>query len=173
MTLRLLLSLSAAALLGACAQFSPYAGQEARGIKSLSAAEIKGYLDGQGMGFAKPAELNGYPGPMHVLELGDRLELSESQRAQTAELLATHKAEARELGRQYVEAEAALERIFANREASAPALQAALARSAELQRSIRASHLSTHLKQTALLSPEQIREYSRLRGYAAPSTHVH
>ncbi|MDX2217570.1 MAG: hypothetical protein SF172_00910 [Burkholderiales bacterium] len=173
MTIRLMLSLSAAALLAACAQLSPYAGQEALGIKSLSATEIKGYLDGQGMGFAKPAELNGYPGPMHVLELADDLKLSELQRAQTAELLHMHKAEARELGRQYVDAEAALERIFASREAESSALHAALAHSADLQRRIRSSHLSTHLKQTALLAPEQIREYSRLRGYAHSHNHTH
>ena len=42
---------------------SPYAGQESREIKSLSPAEVDGYLAGAGMGFAKAAELNGYPGP--------------------------------------------------------------------------------------------------------------
>jgi hypothetical protein len=41
---------------------SPYAGQEKREIKALSAEDIEGYLTGQGMGFAKAAELNHYPG---------------------------------------------------------------------------------------------------------------
>src|SRR4029079_2796548 len=46
-------------------QAGPYAGQQARGVKALSDEEVSGYLAGAGMGFAKAAELNGYPGPMH------------------------------------------------------------------------------------------------------------
>jgi hypothetical protein len=160
-------------LLSSCAQLSPYAGQETRHIKSLSPSDINGYLAGQGMGFAKPAELNGYPGPMHVLELADRLQLSNAQREETALLLQAHKAEARELGRQYIEAEAELERIFASREVSAELLQTALARSADLHRRIRESHLATHLKQTAMLTPAQVREYSQLRGYAGNVNATH
>ena len=45
---------------------SPYAGQETREIKALSRDEINGYLSGDGMAFAKAAELNHYPGPKHV-----------------------------------------------------------------------------------------------------------
>jgi hypothetical protein len=60
----------------AWAQTSPYAGQEQRPIKALSDQEVAALLAGQGAGFAKAAELNGYPGPMHVLELADRLALS-------------------------------------------------------------------------------------------------
>ena len=66
---------------------SPYAGQEARSIKALSADEIEGLLAGKGMGFAKAAELNGYPGPAHVLELAQQLRLSDEQ---TAATLAVH-----------------------------------------------------------------------------------
>ena len=64
------------------AQESPYAGQEGRRIKSLSNREIAAYLAGAGMGFAKPAELNHYPGPKHVLELLDEMELTPEQEAQ-------------------------------------------------------------------------------------------
>ena len=52
---------------------SPYAGEEGREIKALSAADVDAYLTGQGMGFAKAAELNGYAGPKHVLELAAEL----------------------------------------------------------------------------------------------------
>jgi len=51
---------------------SPYAGQEKRSIKALSQAQIENFLSGAGMGFAKAAELNHYPGPKHVLELADQ-----------------------------------------------------------------------------------------------------
>src|SRR5687767_11125254 len=52
---------------------SPYVGQEDRAIKALDAKDVDGLLAGSGMGYAKAAELNGYPGPMHVLELAEKL----------------------------------------------------------------------------------------------------
>ena len=54
---------------------SPYAGQVNAPIKALTAEEQAALLDGQGAGFAKAAELNGYPGPKHVLELSAQLGL--------------------------------------------------------------------------------------------------
>ncbi len=72
---------------GAFAQSSaPYAGQQTRAIKALSRSETQDLLDGKGMGLAKAAELNGYPGPMHVLELARRLQLSPVQREATEQL---------------------------------------------------------------------------------------
>lgn len=60
---------------------SPYAGQEAREIKALSRNEIDDLSLGRGMGLAKPAELNRYPGPLHALELASELQLSAEQRS--------------------------------------------------------------------------------------------
>ena len=59
----------------------PYTGQQNREIKALSPQEMQNYLEGKGMGYAKAAELNHYPGPAHALELADRLELTSEQRA--------------------------------------------------------------------------------------------
>ena len=59
----------------------PYAGLEARPIKALSEQQIADLRAGRGMGLALAAELNGYPGPMHALELADALDLSGQQRA--------------------------------------------------------------------------------------------
>jgi hypothetical protein len=47
-------------------QVSPYAGEQGRAIKALSQKEVSDLLDGAGMGYAKAAELNRYPGPMHT-----------------------------------------------------------------------------------------------------------
>src|SRR5262249_20157560 len=44
-----------------------YAGRQTRAIKALSEEDIAPLLNGEGMGMAKAAELNGYPGPKHVL----------------------------------------------------------------------------------------------------------
>jgi hypothetical protein len=55
---------------------TPYADQQHRIIKALSEEEIAALLKGEGLGMAKAAELNGYPGPLHVLTLARELELS-------------------------------------------------------------------------------------------------
>jgi hypothetical protein len=80
------------------AQHQPYAGEHTRDIKSLSQKEIEDLRAGAGMGYARAAELNSYPGPSHVLELADQLGLSLEQRAATKRLMDAHKAEARAIG---------------------------------------------------------------------------
>ena len=62
---------------------SPYAGQQQRTIKALSDQEIGDLLEGRGMGLAKAGELNSYPGPLHVMQLAEQLELADPQRAAT------------------------------------------------------------------------------------------
>ena len=59
------------------ASHMPYAGQEERTVKTLSDEERRALLNGQGMGLAKAAELNHYPGPRHVLDLAAPLQLSD------------------------------------------------------------------------------------------------
>ena len=144
---------------------SGYAGEQARDIKALSAQDQRAWADGQGMGLAKAAELNGYPGPMHVLELADGLHLTPSQAAATRALMDQHKAEVRLLGVQLVEAERELDQLFRDKRATEAEIQSRTDVIAKLQARIRASHLSTHVKQTALLETEQVERYSALRGY--------
>lgn len=150
---------------------SHYAGQESRQIKALPATEVAAYVEGKGQGFAKPAELNGYPGPMHVLELSDQLALTSEQKFASEALLLKHKTEVRELGSEYVAAEAALDKLFASRLVTAEALRAAIDDSAKIQSRIRGAHLETHLQQTALLTSEQNAAYQRLRGYGSAAQH--
>ena len=147
-------------------QTSPYADEAPREIKALSADEQQAWLEGRGSGLARAAELNRHPGPMHVLELGQQLALSAGQQSSSRELMHRHKAEVRELGQRLVSLERTLDRLFA---AGTP-VDAAKASSlveaiALLAGRIRASHLRTHIEQTALLTPEQVKLYDRLRGY--------
>ncbi|MCP4935580.1 MAG: hypothetical protein GY927_15590, partial [bacterium] len=58
---------------------SKYAGQEKRMIKSLSADDIAELQKGAGWGLAKAAELNGVPGPAHLLELKHEIVLTPEQ----------------------------------------------------------------------------------------------
>jgi Spy/CpxP family protein refolding chaperone len=135
-------------------------------IKSLSAQEVQQYLSGAGMGYAKSAELNHFPGPMHALELADRLSLSENQRIQTRQLMDAHKAEARATGAKLVEAERALEALFRSGKVEKDELETAVQRAASLQGEYRLSHLETHRRMRALLTEDQVRRYDELRGYA-------
>jgi hypothetical protein len=78
--------LMAAGIFGVRAETSPYAGMENRGPKALSEQQIEDLRGGRGMGMALAAELNGYPGPVHVIELARALDLSEAQRGRTQAL---------------------------------------------------------------------------------------
>src|ERR1700687_1839976 len=93
----------------------PYATHETREIKALSDDEAKQYLSGAGMGYAKAAELNHFPGPMHVLELADSLQLSADQRRAVKALMDEHKAQARAIGVKLVESERGLEMLVRHR----------------------------------------------------------
>ena len=158
---------------------APYAGQQARAIKSLSPAEITALTTGAGAGFAKAAELNGYPGPAHVIELAGPLQLDAQQREATMRLMTEHRAEARRIGAEVVAAEAELDALFARRQADPSRVDAATQRVGLLQAQLRAEHLKTHLAQTTLLRDEQVRRYAELRGYtpvaagAAGHSHDH
>lgn len=144
---------------------TPYAGQQTRSIKALSDQQTQEWLEGRGMTLALAAELNGYPGPMHVLELRQPLKLTDAQQRATQALMQEHKTQVRRLGAELVQAERALDTAFSNKSIQPETLAAMTSRIGELQARIRDSHLQTHLKQTALLSSEQIASYASLRGY--------
>lgn len=144
---------------------APYAGQEARQIKSLSEAEVEAYLNGRGMGLAKAAELNSYPGPMHVLELAEQLHLSEAQKAETRKAFEQMRGEAVRLGKLVVENEAELNRLFAEGKANPDNLRLKVGEIARLQGELRTVHLRAHLEMRRVLSPHQIKRYDELRGY--------
>jgi hypothetical protein len=152
---------------GHAAPHGPYAGLQSRDIKALSAEEVRSLLQGEGMRLALAAELNGYPGPAHVLEHADALQLTPQQRSATQALMDTHKAEARALGERTVAAERALDRAFAGRALSEADVARHTQEIARLLGELRAAHLRTHLQQAALLTQHQIHQYQRLRGYTS------
>jgi Spy/CpxP family protein refolding chaperone len=153
----------------------PYAGLQGRPLKALSDQQIADLKAGRGMGLALAAELNGYPGPMHVLELAIPLGLSDDQRAKVAGLFDAMKREAVPLGEQLIAAETALDRQFADKTITAASLGEATRDIASLQGELRLAHLKYHLSTLALLTPEQAARYSTLRGYGgghhAPGDH--
>lgn len=164
-----LLALAAAA----GAQLSPYAGgHEDREIKALSPEETEELLSGHGMGLALPAELNGYPGPKHVIELADELELSEEQRDAVSQVFDGMLRKAIDLGFEVVAAERRLDALFAQAEATPEALRAALEELEALRAELRYTHLAAHLETKALLTEDQVHRYIELRGYGAEGHHA-
>jgi Spy/CpxP family protein refolding chaperone len=117
------------------------------------------------MGLALPAELNGYPGPAHLLELADQIGLSDNQRTAIQRLFDAMKAETMPIGERLIEQEAALDGLFATRRATQENIAAATAEIGATQAKLRGAHLKYHLSTLALLEPEQIQHYAELRGY--------
>jgi hypothetical protein len=125
---------------------SQYAGIQTRPIKALSEQQVADLKAGRGMGLALPAELNGYPGPRHVLELSEQLGLSAEQRARIQSLFDSMKAEAVPLGERLLEQEAVLDQQFASRKVTPERLKAATAAIGATQGKLQETHLKTICK---------------------------
>lgn len=151
---------------------SPYSGEEGRAIKALSPEEVADYLAGNGMGYARVAELNHYPGPRHILDLADSLALSTDQRSRIEEIRTGMTDRAIRLGRSIVDAEAALDRLFAQESIGSESLGERTDEIARLQGELRATHLLAHIQTRAVLTPAQIARYDALRGYGDPDVHA-
>ncbi len=148
-------------------------GMERRAVKALSEQQIADLRTGKGMGLSLAAELNSYPGPIHVLELADALRLSDEQRAKAKALFEAMKAETIPIGERIVSEETALDRLFADRQVTRDMLSAAVWNIASAQGDLRAAHLRYHLAMTELLSAEQIARYVEQRGYDTGGPHSH
>jgi hypothetical protein len=145
---------------------TPYKGEQLREIKTLSDTEIDSLINGQGMGFAKVAELNHYPGPKHVLELADDLNLTSAQISETTIVFNRMKVEAIRLGKELVNGEEELDRLFENSTITAEMLDNRLIVLGGVRAQLRGTHLQAHLAQRLVLTPHQLHQYDKLRGYS-------
>ncbi len=150
---------------------APYAGLQDREIASLSSDEIADLRAGRGMGYALAAELNGYPGPMHTLDLAEPLRLTAEQQSATQELYEEMQAEAARLGEELLESERALDRLFSEGGATPESVAAATTKAARLEGELRAHHLAYHLRMMDVLTEHQVRRYAHLRGYGDGHRH--
>jgi hypothetical protein len=147
------------------ATVSKYAGEETREIKSLSPDDIAELRRGGGWGLAKAAELNGVPGPAHLLEMKNEIPLTAEQIAALEAVYEDMTARAIAAGERLIALEQQLDRQFADRTITDEGLRAQLAEIAVVQSALRYVHLSTHLKTPAILTEAQIARYNALRGY--------
>lgn len=144
---------------------SKYAGQEAREIKSLSESDIEELRNGRGWGLAKAAELNGIPGPVHLLEMKEEIALNPDQIEKIDTLYQGMKKQAISLGLKLIELERKLNSHFANGAITEKLLHELLEQITQVRKRLRYVHLSTHLKTPGILTVKQIDLYNKLRGY--------
>lgn len=145
---------------------APYAGMQNRTIKSLSDNDINELRRGEGWGLALAAELNGMPGPAHLLELKDQILLTADQVTKTQVLLDEMRKAAIPTGERLISAEKALEAAFATGKVDETSLRRLLGAAESARTELRFIHLSQHYKTVQFLKPEQIKRYNILRGYA-------
>ncbi|WMS43585.1 hypothetical protein RDV64_04060 [Acuticoccus sp. MNP-M23] len=145
---------------------APYSGLQDRRIASLSEDDIGEIRRGGGWGLALPAELNGVPGPAHLLENADALQLGAEQVSEIRAIYEEMRADAIAAGERLIETEAALTDAFRDGTPDA-AMLSNLIEAAEASRAaLRFVHLSRHIETPALLTEAQLRRYAVLRGYA-------
>jgi hypothetical protein len=149
---------------------SPYRGQLNTEIRGLSDQEVSDLREGRGMGRARAAELNGYPGPRHVLDAAQagQLALTPEQTRAAARLFDGMAREARRLGEHILLEERGLEAAFRAGRISAPDLRDRTMRIAALEGELRAVHLRAHIQMRAALTASQIQQYNTVRGYDSP-----
>ena len=134
-----------------------------RAAEACSAEFDKVVGEGRGFGLAFAADQNGYPGPLHVLELKDRLKLTADQEAKAQALLHAMFVESKPKSARLLEAEAKLRRLFADRAADDAAVRTAVAEVERARTEVRLVHLLTHLKTRELLTEDQRRIYHEAR----------
>ena len=137
--------------------------QAATATSTLTAEAVQQLLNGDGMGLAKAAELHGYAGPKHVLELKTELAITAEQERQVVAIRERMLTTARHLGKQIVEAEQALDAAFREGRLTDTQLAARVAAIARLQGDLRAAHLQAHLETKPILTDTQTRKYYELR----------
>ncbi|MDP8923129.1 MAG: DUF305 domain-containing protein [Chloroflexota bacterium] len=134
-------------------------------IRALTPSEIADIRAGAGAGLARAAELNGYPGPRHVLDLADRLGLSEEQRLAVQGVYDRMAATAPAAGQRFLDAQARLEEDLRAGTLTTEVLPTRITEAGQLQSALQSIHLEAHLATAAILTPEQIAAYDDARGY--------
>ena len=134
-------------------------------IKALTNEEVNQLLIGEGMGLAKAAELNNYPGPKHVLDLSSELNLTKEQNEKTKALFNTMKTEAKHLGNSIIKKEKELDLLFQSNSVDEKSIRDKVLEISQLKGKLRFVHLDAHLKQKEILTSDQVNSYNKLRGY--------
>ena len=166
----LLVSVTARASDSHSAHVSAYAGEEGREVKALSSADIDELRRGGGWGLARVAELNGVPGPVHLLEMKDEIDLDPGQVREVNRVYERMRSEAVVHGEQLIALELELEKHFRARTITDEILGELVDSIAKVYGRLRYVHLAAHLEMSGIVSADQIERYNTLRGYVTPGS---
>jgi hypothetical protein len=147
---------------------SPYAGEEANKITSLTDIDIQSLKEGTGVAFggmAKLAELNSYPGPRHIIDLKEELNLDQEQLENITNSYKSMNQQSIQIGEQILTLEEELDLRFKDKTITRENLQNLVSQSASLYGRLRNIHLQAHLESADILTEQQIMKYDELRGY--------
>jgi Spy/CpxP family protein refolding chaperone len=122
----------------------------------------------------KAAELNGMPGPSHVLQMKNEIALTNIQEIKIKTLFENMKLKAIPRGNKLIELEKELNESFSNKTITKELLSQQLLAISKTRMQLRFVHLETHLLTPAILTNEQVKKYNQLRGYnlGAPCSNV-
>ena len=154
---------------GAPQSTKPTGPREADGLPHHVLAQLyerafaESIVSGRGFGLAFVADQNGYPGPLHVIELKDQLKLTADQESKVQAMLSEMFAQSRPRSARLVDAEDRLRRLFASARAEAASVHAAVADVERARAEVRLVHLTFHLKTREVLTDEQRRLYHEAR----------
>jgi Spy/CpxP family protein refolding chaperone len=171
LALQLLLPLAPARAQGPTPQpgsSPPHHDAHGSGVPGLETDEIEALRQGHGGGQARVAEVQGYPGPRHVLDAwhAGELALTSEQSTRLQAITQAMTAEAQRLGVLVLDAERGLADAFRSGRIDARTLRADLARITALRSELRLVHLQAHLETRAMLDPDQLARYAELRAHA-------
>jgi len=134
-------------------------------IKALTSEQIDNYLNGEGMGLAKTAELNHYPGPKHVLDLAKELKLNQTQIDSAEKIFAMMNERAVYLGKIIIDKEKQLDQLFNSGNADEESIRNIVMEMSQYQGELRLKHLNAHIQLKDILTSDQVLTYESLRGY--------
>jgi Spy/CpxP family protein refolding chaperone len=135
-------------------------------------ADREALMKSAGSGMATYADRHGYPGPLHVMEMHDTLDLTEDQLRAIEAIYDEMKEKAREKGEIVVRKEEELNMMFASGTAQEASVLALSREIGTLRGELRAVHLAAHLQAALILSESQRALYHSLR-YTARDPHRH
>ena len=141
---------------------SPYAHTQSSEVSTLTPEEVRELRNGEGMGLARPAELNQFPGPKHLLELVADLDLNQAQLARIKAIRKKMKMRAIAKGKEILETESRLANLFASGHPSVEEMNRITEHLGIMRGQLQAIHMLAHIES---VTADQIEGYDRLRGY--------
>jgi Spy/CpxP family protein refolding chaperone len=133
-------------------------------LSGISESEKKALLAGSGLGAGMIAMQNGYPGPKHVLEMGDELGLTAEQKEEIGTLFAERKASFVDMGSELVKKDEELTAMFASGSVKTKDVEKLAREIGQLQGELRAGHLNAHVLTWEALTEAQREKLASMRG---------